>query len=326
MNSKLTLFEKDYIKYTRKKLNDVLNDIKNNKINRLDYIKEQYKNIIKIKNNIKKYNFSNNNYHEKMLDYIIEFYSLRDILLTLDKENQINISVGTFFMSKPEREIFYKLYELKKRKFNDMLIIPEKKLIIKNTNNLWCDFFISLNPKEKNKNLCIEYDGLQHYDTKNFFYSNKIAISDTIKNIYFIDNNVSLIRINYYCLKQFIKELPDILEDINNYKQLFYHFEHKYFIKKEIPKNKYFNESKIKNKHLYTNKKISHFTKNFYQLHNFITTKYKFNIVDYKIDTKQNYNNSHNISEDDYQDIINYINNKSNYINDNDSISSDDSI
>jgi len=60
------------------------------------------------------------------------------------------------------------------------------------------DFYI---PK---LNLCIEYDGPQHYNDKSFKFKNfksdfeSIVANDNIKNKFCIDNNIKLIRIPYY--------------------------------------------------------------------------------------------------------------------------------
>jgi very-short-patch-repair endonuclease len=52
-----------------------------------------------------------------------------------------------------------------------------------------------------NYNLCIEYDGKQHFESINFFGGNKSFIlqqkRDKIKNIYCKENNIKLLRIKY---------------------------------------------------------------------------------------------------------------------------------
>lgn len=53
------------------------------------------------------------------------------------------------------------------------------------------DFYI------KSKNLIIEADGPQHYNTKNPMYSSYVAECDIIKNIWAVNNNINLIRIPY---------------------------------------------------------------------------------------------------------------------------------
>lgn len=74
----------------------------------------------------------------------------------------------------------------------------------KNKNYLPFDFFL---PKY---NLCIEFDGKQHFDKNSIYYSNTIKINDNIKNKYCKDNNIKLIRISY----NEINKIEKILEKI----------------------------------------------------------------------------------------------------------------
>jgi len=61
--------------------------------------------------------------------------------------------------------------------------------------NLKFDFYLP------NYNLCIEYDGIQHYKPNDFFGGNiefeKTQKRDKIKNNYCKENNIKLIRIKY---------------------------------------------------------------------------------------------------------------------------------
>lgn len=51
-------------------------------------------------------------------------------------------------------------------------------------------------------NICIEYDGEQHFNINEYFGGekefNNIKQNDEIKNKYCIENNINLIRIPYY--------------------------------------------------------------------------------------------------------------------------------
>ena len=85
-------------------------------------------------------------------------------------------------------------------RFNDCLSLKGRKLKF--------DFFIP------NLNLCIEFDGKQHFEPLEFFGGEKtfkiLKENDSIKNIYCEKNNISLIRIKYnedieQVLKQKIK-------------------------------------------------------------------------------------------------------------------------
>ena len=65
----------------------------------------------------------------------------------------------------------------------------------KNKRKLPFDFYLF------NNNICIEYDGEQHFKSKSNFGGdenfNKIKINDGIKTKYCLDNNIDLIRISY---------------------------------------------------------------------------------------------------------------------------------
>ena len=65
----------------------------------------------------------------------------------------------------------------------------------RNIYKLSFDFFLS------KLNICIEYDGRQHYEVIDIFggeeYLKKQIINDKIKTKYCIDNDIKLIRISY---------------------------------------------------------------------------------------------------------------------------------
>ena len=66
----------------------------------------------------------------------------------------------------------------------------------KNNKTLPFDFYIP------SKNICIEYDGIQHFEPVEFFGGkegyNKTKMNDNLKNDYCRENNIRLIRIPYY--------------------------------------------------------------------------------------------------------------------------------
>lgn len=77
------------------------------------------------------------------------------------------------------------------------------------------DFYIP------NKNLCIEFDGIQHFEINHYFGGNKefkeTQIRDSIKNKYCKDNGINLIRIPYWELDN----IEDILNaEIDNLKKI----------------------------------------------------------------------------------------------------------
>ena len=65
----------------------------------------------------------------------------------------------------------------------------------KNIKHLKFDFYL---PRY---NICIEYDGKQHFESIKFFGGEKtykyMEINDKIKNIYCKNNNIRLLRIKY---------------------------------------------------------------------------------------------------------------------------------
>ena len=88
------------------------------------------------------------------------------------------------------------IYHIKQKRFNEC----------KHINTLPFDFYLP------NYNICIEYDGEQHFKPKKFYggdkYLNKRIKLDKIKNNYCKENNIKLIRIPY---TEF-KNIEDILK------------------------------------------------------------------------------------------------------------------
>lgn len=85
------------------------------------------------------------------------------------------------------------------KKFNDL--VYKKPLVY--------DFAI-LNENDEVIRL-VEFDGIQHSDKSNNWYSEELSIRDMMKNQYAIDNNIPLIRIPYY--KKDKLNIDDILSD-----------------------------------------------------------------------------------------------------------------
>ena len=81
----------------------------------------------------------------------------------------------------------------------DVLLVSfrEAKLLpkCKNLDLLPFDFYLP------EKNICIEYDGIQHFEPRDFFGGKvefeKIKIRDKIKTKYCNSNNIILLRIQY---------------------------------------------------------------------------------------------------------------------------------
>lgn len=99
--------------------------------------------------------------------------------------------------SKGEEKIVQVLKEL------HIKFIQQHKFIdCVNPNTNWClyfDFYLS------EYNICIEYDGIQHYKAIDFFNKKDsletIQFKDNIKNNYCLKNNIKLIRIPYFQLE-----------------------------------------------------------------------------------------------------------------------------
>jgi len=88
-----------------------------------------------------------------------------------------------------------------------------KDLVNSNKRHLFFDFYLT------DHNICIEYDGIQHFQPvvafggQNSF--NKVLKNDEIKNKYCLINNIKLIRIPYFKIKE-IKNILDIEINIKN--------------------------------------------------------------------------------------------------------------
>lgn len=71
----------------------------------------------------------------------------------------------------------------RQKTFNDLLGIGGKHLKF--------DFFVP------DYNICIEYDGEQHFNTESRYWSNYVMEHDNIKNLYCANNKIRLLRISY---------------------------------------------------------------------------------------------------------------------------------
>ncbi len=83
-----------------------------------------------------------------------------------------------------------KIYDYLKQ--NNIKHHPQHRFInCKNTLPLPFDFYLP------EYNICIEFDGKQHFDEKSRFYSTRLIENDKIKNRYCKDNGIKLIRIPF---------------------------------------------------------------------------------------------------------------------------------
>ena len=84
----------------------------------------------------------------------------------------------------------------------------------RNINTLPFDFYLP------DYNICIEYDGKQHFaedDKRSIYYSSDTKTNDNIKNKYCLDNNINLIRIPY---NEFNKVEKILFKEMSQYKKI----------------------------------------------------------------------------------------------------------
>lgn len=67
-------------------------------------------------------------------------------------------------------------------------------------------------------NLCIEYDGKQHFDKKSKFWSQSNIDNDNIKNKFCFDNNIKLLRIHFMDYSRIEEILINFLDRTGNAK------------------------------------------------------------------------------------------------------------
>ena len=84
-------------------------------------------------------------------------------------------------------------YTISKLLENNNIIFETQKTFddCKNINKLPFDFYLP------DHNLCIEYDGRQHFNINTIYYTENIKINDNIKTEYCSNNNINLLRIPY---------------------------------------------------------------------------------------------------------------------------------
>ena len=66
-----------------------------------------------------------------------------------------------------------------------------------------------------NNNICIEFDGRQHYDINSKYYNESQIENDNLKNIFCEENNIPLLRIKSYSKLQIEKEIIKFLKSNN---------------------------------------------------------------------------------------------------------------
>lgn len=79
----------------------------------------------------------------------------------------------------------------------------------RNVNPLKFDFYL------EDLKLCIEFDGVQHYDETSIYWSEDVKRNDIIKNDYCKINSINLLRIPYYRIKNIDSFLNKVLSVYN---------------------------------------------------------------------------------------------------------------
>ena len=164
-----------------------------------------YTNMIdKFKNNAKLI------HHDKYDYSLVEYINNKTKIKIICKEHGVfeqspshhlnGVNCPICNLSKGEIEIINYL------KVNNTTYISQKRFKdCKYKKTLPFDFYLP------NKNICIEYDGEQHYQIKEHWGGEKefktIQIKDNIKTKYCKDNNIKLIRISYYEINEIQKIL-----------------------------------------------------------------------------------------------------------------------
>jgi hypothetical protein len=172
------------------------------------YYKENYY----LKNLKKLYNEYFKIIYEKVGDK-----KLIDIIsLNFEKHSRAKKKINLFH-SKFEEKIYN--YILNNYDFD--MVIPNVKLNVKNKSFLWADFIIVKKTNNKTLYFCLETDGAQHYEKTHRWYSEESTIRDKIKEVYFQQYNITLIRYRYNepikNLKKYINEALLYNGNINCY-------------------------------------------------------------------------------------------------------------
>lgn len=148
-----------------------------------------------------KYDYSKSEYKGQKIKTIITCYKHGDFYQTPGNHYHLGRGCPRCKESKGEVEIrkwleINNIEFIKEKKFDDCLNIRFLKF----------DFYLN------ELNICIEYDGIQHFKPIERFGGiiefENLRIRDNIKNKYCFDNNIGLIRISYLD----IKDITNILE------------------------------------------------------------------------------------------------------------------
>lgn len=242
-------FDNDYRIYRKSLISEVMSNMKDVD----NYISKSIKYIVKLRRDIK-----NGVYMMDVSDRIMEYLSIRDLLILLDKDCKYKLPTVSLFQSKSEILIYKSLYSVCKECV-DLLIIPQLRLrSVYNSLkvNLSVDFYCSI----KGVGVVLEYDCEHHHDSKSYYHNKNTYRNDIIKDLYLIDNNISIIRIDSVSLNYVLKNISKILEMICVGKKLYYNFNSRIFLECENGENNLVGE--LKNMSMYKEDNIKKYYNN----------------------------------------------------------------
>lgn len=262
-------FDIDYINYRNGEISKMRDVLKSEDMNK--YILNNIKYIVNLRKRIKKGLVKDVN------DVIMRYLSIRDILILLDKEGKYKIPSVNLFQSKCEILIYKKLYSLYKLE-NSLCIYPQRSLKLLNSlikRNLSVDFYCEIGE------MCvvIEFDGEHHYEIDSYYYKKSICMNDIIKDIYLIDNNISIIRVDKISINYFLENICEYLLKIKNGKLLNYNYHEMSFLECDIDS---VNNMEINNINLYNEKNIDKYYNNYSLLKEFMRSEYNLNEIKLK--------------------------------------------
>ena len=162
----------------------------------LDEIEEYKKSINEIKQEISNINSQLNNLIDINDENHKIFYNIINIY-----QNKIELIYK--FISKfnyPEMIIYNFIVEKMKTNINILNVLTHFTLPVKRQESnhpLFADILVIIILDDKYHFIVIEYDGPTHDDIEDFRFIDSIVFCDITKNKYCINNNISLIRLNY---------------------------------------------------------------------------------------------------------------------------------
>ena len=224
-----------YMKSNNKNYNKLLDIVKKNKPYTivLDEIDKYKKSINEIKQEISNVN----NQLKKLIDINNENHKIFNNVINA-YQNKIEFIYK--FISKfnyPEMTIYNFIIEKMKSNNNILNVFTHFTLPVKRQESkhpLFADLLIIINLYNDFHFIVIEYDGPTHDDIEDFRFIDSIVFCDIYKNRYCIDNNISLIRLNYKIkMNEHFNIINYLIDQIFIFKKPVYH---------SIPSNQHYEQ------------------------------------------------------------------------------------